>query len=141
MALHAVPQLQASGYYDAAAAHAVYASGILRVLQRNQPRRDQPYNTMQLMQWNWFLEHGVLVFDAASGRMRIDFAKYPAAVESLLTEVLKLQAAGDRARAEAFVTTWTRWDPALPARTWRHSGAAAGRSPARRPPSPTMASC
>lgn len=113
VSLHAIPQLKASGYYDAAAAHAVYASGILRVLQRNQPRRDQPYNTMQLMQWNWFLDRGVLAFDAESGRMRIDYARYPDAVRSLLAEVLELQAAGDRARAEAFVTRWTRWDPKL----------------------------
>jgi hypothetical protein len=113
VALHAVPQLQAGGYYDDAAAHAVYASGILRVLQRNQPRRDQPYNTMQLMQWNWFLERGVLAFDPASGRMRIDYARYPEAVRALLAEVLALQAGGDRERAEAFVVRWTKWDPAL----------------------------
>jgi hypothetical protein len=113
VALDAVPALQASGYYTAAQAHAVYASGILRVLQRNRPRRDQPYNTMQLMTWNWFLAKGVLVFDPATQRMRIDYAKYPAAVRGLLAEVLELQAAGDRARAEAFVTQWTTWDPAL----------------------------
>jgi hypothetical protein len=113
VSLHAVPQLRASGYYDAAAAQAVYASGILRVLQRNAPRRDQPYNTMQLMQWNWFLERGVLAFDRAGGRMRIDYARYPDAVRDLLAEVLALQAAGDRARAEAFVQRWTRWDPQL----------------------------
>jgi hypothetical protein len=27
--------------------------------------------------------------------------------------VLELQAVGDRARAEAFVTEWTKWDPVL----------------------------
>jgi hypothetical protein len=113
VALDAVPTLQASGYYTAAQAHALYASGVLRVLQRNRPRRDQPYNTMQLMTWNWFLAKGVLVFDPATQRMRIDYAKYPAAVRGLLAEVLELQAAGDRARAEAFVTQWTTWDPAL----------------------------
>jgi hypothetical protein len=108
-----VDRLQAGGYYDEAQARAVYASGILRVLQRNKPRRDQPYQTMQLMQWNWFLERGVLVFDPATQHMRIDYAKYPAAAEALLAEVLEVQAAGDRERAEAFITRWTNWDPAL----------------------------
>jgi hypothetical protein len=112
VSLDSVPRLLASGYYTKEQAHAVYASGILRVLQRNRPRRDQPYNTMQLMQWNWFLDHGVLAFDPATGRMRIDYGKYPDAVRSLLAEVLALQAAGDRDRAEAFVTRWTTWDPA-----------------------------
>ena len=32
------------------------ATGILRVLQQNQPRPDQPYQTMQLMQMNYVLE-------------------------------------------------------------------------------------
>jgi hypothetical protein len=113
VSLHSIPRLQASGYYTPAQAHAVYAAGILRVLQRNRPRRDQPYNTMQLMQWNWFLDRGVLVFDPASKRMRVDYGKYPDAVRALLAEVLELQAAGDRDRAEAFVAKWTTWDPAL----------------------------
>ena len=113
VSLHAVPRLRASGYYTDAQARAVYASGILRVLQRNQPRRDQPYNTMQLMQWNWFLDQGVLAFDPGTRRMAIDYAKYPAAVEALLREVLALQAAGDRAEAEAFIARWTTWDPQL----------------------------
>jgi hypothetical protein len=113
VSLDAVPALQAKGYYTAAQARAVYASGILRVLQRNKPRRDQPYNTMQLMQWNWFLDRGVLAWDPATQRMRIDYGKYPAAAKDLLAEVLALQAAGDRDKAEAFVTKWTTWDPAL----------------------------
>ena len=113
VALDSVPRLAASGYYSDAQAHAVYASGILRVLQRNRPRRDQPYNTMQLMQWNWFLDRGVLRLDPLTQRMQIDYGKYPAAVNALLAEVLALQAAGDPVRAEAFVTRWTAWDPAL----------------------------
>ncbi len=89
----------------------IYASGILRVLQNNRKRRHQPYLYMQLIQWNWFLDRGVLRYD--DGRMQIDYARYPAAVESLLREVLALQRAGDRARANAFVERWTRWDDDL----------------------------
>ncbi|HVK79177.1 MAG TPA: NUDIX hydrolase, partial [Verrucomicrobiae bacterium] len=89
----------------------IYASGIRRVLQKNQPRREQPYNTMQLIQWNWFMEHGVLRFE--DGRLRIDYRRYPEAVTSLLREVLALQRAGDRNAADAFVTRWTTWRPEL----------------------------
>jgi hypothetical protein len=89
----------------------IYASGIRRVLQKNQPRREQPYQTMQLIQWNWFIEHGVLRFE--DGRLRIDYRRYPAAVTGLLREVLALQRNGDRAAANAFVTRWTNWDPAM----------------------------
>jgi hypothetical protein len=94
-----------------AALRGIYASGIRRVLQKNQPRREQPYQTMQLIQWNWFLQHGVLSFE--DGRLRIDYRRYPAAVTGPLREVLALQRNGDRTAANAFVERWTNWDPAL----------------------------
>jgi hypothetical protein len=89
----------------------IYASGIRRVLQKNRPRREQPYQTMQLIQWNWFMEHGALRFE--NGRLRIDYRRYPEAVTSLLREVLAIQRSGDRARANAFVDQWTTWRPEL----------------------------
>ncbi|WP_395646418.1 hypothetical protein [Terricaulis sp.] len=89
----------------------IYASGIRRVLQKNRPRREQPYQTMQLIQWNWFMEHGALRFE--NGRLRVDYRRYPAAVESLLREVLAIQRAGDPRRANAFVDQWTTWRPEL----------------------------
>ena len=54
------------------------------------------------------LEHGVLRFEG--GRLHIDYAHYPAAVEAMLTEVLGIQRAGDPAAAEAFIDRWARWD-------------------------------
>jgi len=89
----------------------IYASGIRRVLQKNRPRREQPYQTMQLMQWNWFMDRGALRFE--DGRLRIDYRRYPEAVTSLLREVLAIQRTGDRARANAFVERWTQWRPDL----------------------------
>jgi hypothetical protein len=105
--------LRARGYYDDAKLRALYAAGIRRVLQNNRPRRDQPYNTMQLMQWNFFLEKGVLRFDAATGQLAIDHARYHDAVVELLGRVLAIQRAGDRAAAAQFVEQYTRWDDAL----------------------------
>ncbi|MGE3930655.1 MAG: NUDIX hydrolase [Hyphomonadaceae bacterium] len=111
VSLTAARVLHERGLYDDARLRGIYASGIRRVLQKNRPRREQPYQTMQLMQWNWFMRHGVLRFE--DGQLAIDYARYPAAVESLLREVLAIQAAGDRSRANAFVDSWTAWDPAV----------------------------
>lgn len=113
VALYLVPALRQRGYYDDAKARAVYASGIMRVLQNNKPRRDQPYQTMQLMQWNAFLADGVLRFDAASGALAIDHARYHDAVGKLLARVLSVQAAGDKPAADAFIAELTAWDDAL----------------------------
>jgi len=113
VSLFAGPQLRANGYFTDDQLRAHYASGVMRTLQNVRPRRDQPYQTMQLMQFNWFLDRGVLAFDAGSGRLSIDYGRYHAAVESLLREVLALQDAGDPARSDAFIRQWSRWDEAL----------------------------
>jgi hypothetical protein len=110
VSLYLVPALRASGYYDERMARAVYASGINRMLNKSQPRPDQVYGVMQNMQLNWFLEHGALSYHPEMRRLTIDYAKYPAAVASLLREVLALQRAGDKARALAFIERWNVWD-------------------------------
>jgi hypothetical protein len=110
VSLFAARRLHERGVLDDAQLRGIYASGIRRVLQNNQPRRDQPYQTMQLMQWNWFLDRGLLGFE--DGRLAIRYERYPEAVESLLTAVLDLQRQGDRAAAEAFVVRWIEWDEA-----------------------------
>jgi hypothetical protein len=105
--------LRAQGYYDDARLRAVYAAGVRRVLQNNKPRRDQPYQTMQLMQWNFFLEKGLLRFEPATATLAIDYRRYHAVVGDLLRQVLAIQAAGDKAAADAFITKYTTWDDAL----------------------------
>ncbi|HEX7708942.1 MAG TPA: NUDIX hydrolase [Thermoanaerobaculia bacterium] len=92
---------------------AIQSSGILRTLQNVKPRRDQPYQTMQLVQFNWFVDKGLIVPDRKTARLTIDYERYPAAVASLLKEVLALQQAGDKAATAAFYDRWTSWTPEL----------------------------
>ncbi|MEQ1855509.1 MAG: NUDIX hydrolase [Longimicrobiales bacterium] len=111
VSLFSAGKLHESGHYTDAELRSFYAGGLLRVLQFGPPRRDQPYQTMQLMQWNWYLSRGLVALE--DGRLRVRYDRYPAAVESLLAEVLAIQAAGDTARAERFIDEWTAWDPAV----------------------------
>ncbi len=113
VSLHTASYLRDIGYLDETGLRAHRAGGILRVLQTNPPRREQPYQTMQLMQWNYYLESGLLEFDAGSGRMRIDYAHYDEIVESLLAEVLSIQREGSPERAAAFVERYADWNPEL----------------------------
>ncbi len=91
----------------------VQASGILRVLQQNQPRPDQPYQTMQLMQMNYFLEHGLLSFDPSSARLTIHYDRYIPVASQLLEEVLNIQSAGSSERAGEFIEKYTTWETEL----------------------------
>ncbi|MEP6743056.1 MAG: zincin-like metallopeptidase domain-containing protein [bacterium] len=110
VSLFVAEALRKQGYYTDAQLRSVYAGGILRVLQNNKPRRDQPYNTMQLMQWNFFLENGLLTFDQSSHTLRIHYDKYHSVVGNLLAKVLEVQYGGDKAAANRFIDQYTSWD-------------------------------
>lgn len=107
VSLFVAEALHKQGYYTDAQLRSVYAGGILRVLQNNKPRRDQPYNTMQLMQWNFFLENGLLTFE--DGKLRIHYEKYHDVVGKLLKIVLDTQYEGDKAAADRFIDQYTTW--------------------------------
>jgi hypothetical protein len=110
VSLFLAKELRRRNYYTEDQLRSLYASGILRTLQNNRPRREQPYNMMQLMQWNWFLDRGVLSFDPATARLGIDYGKYHDAVKDLLRQVIAIQEAGDPAAAAAFIDRWGNWD-------------------------------
>jgi hypothetical protein len=107
VSLFVAEPLHKQGYYTDAQLRSVYAGGILRVLQNNKPRRDQPYNTMQLMQWNFFLESGLLTFE--NGKLRIHYDKYHSVIGKLLAKVFEVQYNGDKAAADRFIDQYTSW--------------------------------
>ncbi|HJP95299.1 MAG TPA: zincin-like metallopeptidase domain-containing protein [Pyrinomonadaceae bacterium] len=113
VSLFVAEALHKQGYYTDAQLGSVYAGGILRVLQNNRPRRDQPYNTMQLMQWNFFLENGLLSFDPATKTMRVHYEKYHDVVGKMLEKTLAVQYEGDKAAADKFIDQYTKWDENL----------------------------
>jgi len=108
VSLFASERFHRDGRIDDARLQSIHAGGILRTLQVNRPRRDQPYQTMQLVQFNYFLAHGLLEPDA-EGRLRIHYERYAETVAAMLREVLELQGAGDPAAADAFFARWTEW--------------------------------
>jgi hypothetical protein len=107
VSLFVAEALHKQHYYTDEQLRSVYAGGILRVLQNVKPRRDQPYQTMQLMQWNFFLENGLLTFENA--KLRIHYDKYHSVVGKLLQKVLEVQYAGDKATADRFIDQYTTW--------------------------------
>ena len=92
----------------------VQAGGIYRVLQNNQPRTaDQPYQTMQLMQMNYFLERGLLSFDPSSARLEIHYDRYHEVISQMLNDVLNIQQQGDSKAASDFIQKYISWTPEL----------------------------
>lgn len=126
VSLFAVPRLVASGALPESLLPAVEADGILRTLQNARPRPDQPYQTMQLAQFNFFLSTGLLQ-PTAGGRLALDRRRYEGTVRELLAQVLELQAAGDPAAAAAFFERWTGWSDDLHGTLAERLGDAQGR--------------
>lgn len=113
VSLFVAEALHKQGYYTDGQLRSVYAGGILRVLQNNRPRRDQPYNTMQLMQWNFFLENGLLSFDEPTKTLRIHYDKYHEVVGKMLAKTLEVQYEGSKSAADAFIDQYTTWNENL----------------------------
>ena len=110
VSLHAAPTLRTIGYYDDDGLRAHYADGIRRTLQVVQPRPEQPYQTMQLMQFNYYMEHGLIEPHGDAALLAINYDRYHDVVSAMLSEVLHLQYAGDYEMARAFVKRWNYWD-------------------------------
>jgi len=62
---------------------------------------------MQLMQWNFFLENGLLSVE--NNKLRIHYDEYHSVVGKLLAKVLEVQYAGDKAAADRFIDQYTVW--------------------------------
>ena len=108
VSLFVAEALHKQGYYTDAQLRSVYAGGILRVLQNNKPRRDQPYNTMQLMQWNFFLENGLLTFE--NGKLRFTTTNITTWSASCFEDrARQVQYDGDKAAADRFIDQYTTW--------------------------------
>lgn len=106
--------LNANGSMDDRTFRSIQAASVLRVLQKNQPRTaQQPYQTMQLMQMNYFLEHGLLSFDEQTARLEIHYDRYNDVISQMLEDVLRIQQQGDAQQAGEFIDKYISWTPAL----------------------------
>jgi len=113
VSLYSAPALRASDYFDDDGLRSLYADGIRRTLQIVRPRAEQPYQNMQLMQFNFFLENGLIEVGANSGLLAINYDRYHEIVTDFLTQVLQIQYAGDYELAQEFVRRWNYWDDKL----------------------------
>jgi hypothetical protein len=109
VALYVCKNLRKRGYYSQPRLRSVQASGIRRVLQKNQPRRGQVYQTMQLMQMNYFLEKDLLEYDRRRNKLVIHHDRYYETVESMLRETLALQLSGNKDAADEFISRYSSW--------------------------------
>jgi len=113
VSLYAAPALRDLSYYGDDELRAHYTDGIRRTLQIIKPSAEQPYQNMQLMQFNFYLENGLIEANADSGLLAINYDRYHEVVADLLAQVLQVQYAGDYGLATEFIMRWNYWDDTL----------------------------
>jgi hypothetical protein len=65
------------------------------------------------MQWNFYLENGLLSFDESAKILKIHYDKYHEVVGKMLENTLAIQFEGNKAMADKFIEQYTKWDENL----------------------------
>jgi hypothetical protein len=104
----AAHELRELGHLTDTEVQGIAAGATLASLRPVKPIRSQPYPTLWLMTFNWFLEQGYLVYE--DGSLWIRWDRHREAVTGMLREVLRIQDTGSKADAAAFIERYTTWD-------------------------------
>jgi hypothetical protein len=99
-----LPKDKLRGYY------ASEVAGIFRTVRFGVA---EAHGRAEIMEFNFYLERGVIARDAALGRYAIDFDRMPEAVAALAKELLEQETTGDRARVEAWFAKYGSMPPEL----------------------------
>jgi hypothetical protein len=90
--------------------YASYVAGIFRTVRYGIA---EAHGRAEMMEFNFLAGQGAIV--RAGGTYRIDFAKMPDALAKLTRELLEIEAAGDRMRAENWFNRYDKMPPELAA--------------------------
>ena len=88
-----LPKARLPEYYDS------YVAGIFRTLRFG---TGEAHGAAEMMEFNFLSQEKAITRDPSTGRYGIDHARMPSAIARLARELLEMEAAGDRARAEAW---------------------------------------
>jgi hypothetical protein len=98
----ALPKARLEEYYDS------YVAGIFRTLRYGV---GEAHGAAQMMEFNFLAQEKAIVKDPLNGHYITDHVKMPPAIARLSRELLEIEAAGDRSRAE----NWFKKYSAMPA--------------------------
>jgi hypothetical protein len=90
--------------------YASYVAGLFRSLRFG---TGEAHGRAETMEFNYLLEGRALTH--SSGRYVIDYGRIPGVIAALAKELLTIEAAGDRARAEALLAKYDQMPPELSA--------------------------
>lgn len=84
--------------------YATYVAGLFRAIRFGTEEAHAQGTCIQL---NYLLKMGAIEYDASAGRYRVNFEKFPAAVDALAHDVLTIEATGDYEGAGKLLETYS----------------------------------
>jgi hypothetical protein len=99
-----LPKEKLNGYY------ASQVAGIMRTVRFSVA---EAHGRAEIMEFNFYTEHGAVAHDPATGHYSIDFERMPDVIAALAKELLDQEATGDRARVEAWFAKYGTLAPEL----------------------------
>lgn len=113
--MHDIKWLVDKGVIPKSKLNGIYASYLAETFRTIRFGIAEAHGQGSMMQVSYLSEQGAIRRDPSTGRYEVDFAKFPAAIESLDKELLEQEATGDRARAEAWFKKYAVMPPELAA--------------------------
>ncbi len=104
--LYGLDWLMQKGVLPKSKARDYYASHVAGIFRTVRFGVSEAHSKAEMMEFNYFAEKGAITRDAKTGKYAIDFAKMPGSVASLAKELLEIEATGDRAHAENWMTKY-----------------------------------
>ncbi|HUE76996.1 MAG TPA: hypothetical protein VMM83_03565 [Longimicrobiales bacterium] len=111
--LHNLTVLRDRGVYDEAFVRAAFVSELPDLFRSIRFGATEAHGQANLVQFNWLWENGALSYDEASGTFAVDLPEMEAAVRSLATELLTLQALGSYERAGEILSRYGTMRPEI----------------------------
>lgn len=105
---YAAHRLEELGHVSPEEVRGIAAGGLFASLRPVRPIRSQPYPTLWLMEFNFFLDRGLLIYE--DGKVGIRWDRHDSTVKELLGEVLAIQESGSKQAAATFIERWSGWD-------------------------------
>ncbi len=90
-----------------------YASYVADLFRTIRFGAGEAHSRAELMEFNYLSEQGAITRNPETHRYVVDYDKMPAAVAALAKQLLEIEAAGDRARAETWFAKYNSIPPEL----------------------------
>ncbi|HLW51353.1 MAG TPA: Zn-dependent hydrolase [Candidatus Angelobacter sp.] len=98
--------LMDKGVFPKSGAAEVYASHVAGIFRTVRFGVAEAHGRAEMMEFNYLSEQGAITRDKASGKYAIDYAKMHDALATLGSELLEIEATGDRNRAEQWFSKY-----------------------------------